>query len=122
MYYQNHDRYGDNQKTTNELENSPQGSAPKLVFDPNDANSFAVRIDTDSDGNLRQASRGLERTLGQDIDTLPSKTDTASALQVTPYDASPGTSAQPDFAISWKAGCPMVQAFTTGFTSGWAGT
>jgi tyrosinase len=58
-----------------------------FAFDPNSPNSFVVRIDTDSNGNLEQVNRGLERTLGQDTDTLPNKTDTAKVVQVTPYDA-----------------------------------
>ncbi len=62
-----------------------------FVFDPNNPNSFVVRVDTDSNGNLEQVNRGLERTLGQDVDTLPNKADTASVLQVAPYDADPWT-------------------------------
>jgi len=62
-----------------------------FAFDPNNPNSFVVRVDTDSNGNLEQVSRGLQRTLGQDIDTLPNKADTASVLQVAPYDADPWT-------------------------------
>jgi len=50
-----------------------------------------VRIDTDSNGSLEQVNRGLERTLGQDIDTLPSKTDSAKVLQLTLYDGAPWT-------------------------------
>ncbi|HWZ45286.1 MAG TPA: tyrosinase family protein [Candidatus Saccharimonadales bacterium] len=62
-----------------------------FVFDPGDDASFRVRIDTDSNGNFEQVNRGLERTLGQDIDTLPRKADTATALQLTPYDGPPWT-------------------------------
>ena len=62
-----------------------------FVFDPNENSSFRVRIDTDSNGNLEQVNRGLERTLGQDIDTLPNKTDTTKVLQSTPYDDAPWT-------------------------------
>jgi len=68
----------------------PVSTGP-FVFDPNDNSSFCVRIDTDSNGNLQQSKRGLERTLGHDIDTLPNKTDTANALQLTLYDGSPFT-------------------------------
>lgn len=62
-----------------------------FVFDPNDDSSFRVRIDTDSNGNLEQVNRGVARALGEDraAPTLPNKTDTANALQSTPYDASP---------------------------------
>lgn len=66
-------------------------STGPFVFDPSDNASFRVRIDTDSNGNLQQANRGLERTLAHDIDTLPTKTDTANALQMTPYDGPPYT-------------------------------
>lgn len=62
-----------------------------FVFDSNDPSSFCVRIDTDSNGNLEQVKRGLARTLGQDIDTLPNKTDTANALNSSPYDVPPWT-------------------------------
>jgi len=91
-----------------------------FVFDPSDPKSFAVRIDTDSNGNLEQVNRGLERTLGQDIDTLPNKTDTASVLQVTPYDAAPWNVSSASFRNQWKDGCQMRRACTTVFTSGWA--
>jgi len=62
-----------------------------FVFDPNDNSSFRVRIDTDSNGDLEQVNRGLARTLAQDIDTLPNKTDTANALKLTTYDEAPWT-------------------------------
>lgn len=62
-----------------------------FVFDPNDDASFRVRVDTDSNGNLEQVNRGLERTLGQDINTLPKKADTAQVVQLATYDASPWT-------------------------------
>lgn len=68
-----------------------------FVPDANDPKSFAVRIDTDSDGNLRQVNRGLERSLGQAIDTLPNKTDTASVLQGSPYDTAPWTARSAGF-------------------------
>jgi tyrosinase len=60
-----------------------------FVFDPNDQSSFRVRIDTDSNGNLQQVNRGLARSLGHDVETLPDKKDTANALQMTPYDDAP---------------------------------
>jgi tyrosinase len=69
---------------------APVATGP-FVFDPNDKSSFCVRIDTDSNGSLRQVKRGLERTLGQDTDILPNKNDTAQALQVTSYDGPPWT-------------------------------
>lgn len=62
-----------------------------FVFDPNDDSSFRVRVDTDSNGDLEQVNRGLARTLAQDINTLPTKADTANVLQVDPYDADPWT-------------------------------
>jgi tyrosinase len=62
-----------------------------FVFDPNDNASFRVRIDTDSNGDLEQTNRGLERNLGNDVDTLPAKVATAAVLQLTPYDQAPWT-------------------------------
>lgn len=69
---------------------SPVATGP-FVLDPADPSSFAVRIDTDSNGNLRQTNRGLERALGeeQDVPALPTKNDTANAIATTPYDAPP---------------------------------
>lgn len=68
-----------------------------FVFDPGDSSSFRVRIDTDSNGDLEQTNRGLERELGQDIATLPNKADVAGALQVTPYDQTPWTASSAGF-------------------------
>jgi tyrosinase len=68
-----------------------------FVFDSNDDSSFRVRIDTDSNGNLEQTNRGLERTLGEDINTLPTKAATAAVLLVTPYDAAPWTASSSGF-------------------------
>jgi tyrosinase len=62
-----------------------------FVFDSSDPSSFCVRIDTDSNTDLRQVKRGLARTLSQGIHTLPNKTDTANALNALPYDAAPWT-------------------------------
>jgi|SRR5581483_465343 len=69
---------------------SPVKTGP-FVFKAADATSFRVRIDTDSNGMLRQTNRGLNRAVGeeQDVPTLPTKADTAAAVATTPYDASP---------------------------------
>jgi tyrosinase len=62
-----------------------------FVYNSADPNSFRVRIDSDSNGNLRQVTRGLRRTLAQDpgAPQLPMKADTTAAVAATPYDASP---------------------------------
>jgi tyrosinase len=62
-----------------------------FVFNATDPNSFRVRVVTDSNGDLRQANRGLERTLGHDVPTLPNKTQTGDVLKVVPFDAAPWT-------------------------------
>jgi tyrosinase len=69
---------------------SPVTTGP-FVFDAADASSFRVRIDTDSNGMLRQTNRGLNRALGeeQDVPALLTKADTAAAIAATPYDAAP---------------------------------
>ncbi len=78
-----------------------------FVFDPNNDSSFRVRIDTDSNGNLEQVNRGLERTLGQEVDTLPSKIDTANVLQLTLYDASPWTVSSSGFRNQTEGWTPL---------------
>ncbi|HMI53389.1 MAG TPA: tyrosinase family protein [Candidatus Saccharimonadales bacterium] len=70
---------------------TPIASGP-FVFKPADNTSFRVRIDTDSNGNLQQVNRGLNRSLaGSGVVDLPNKSDTAKALQLTPYDKAPWT-------------------------------
>lgn len=58
-------------------------------FNATDPNSFRVRIEADVNGQLVQRDHGLRRTLGTQIPTLPTKTDTSSLLTLTPYDAAP---------------------------------
>jgi tyrosinase len=58
-------------------------------FNATDPNSFRVRIEADVNGQLVQRDHGLRRTLGTQISTLPTKTDTSSLLTLTPYDAAP---------------------------------
>jgi len=69
---------------------SPITTGP-FVFDPADPQSFQVRVETDSNGDLQQTSRGLNRTLGQEqgASQLPNKAAAAQVLATTPYDASP---------------------------------
>jgi len=67
---------------------TPVATGP-FVFDPNDETSFRVRIDTDSNGALQQANRGLNRSLGTGVPSLPNKSDTAGTLQLMPYDDAP---------------------------------
>lgn len=69
---------------------SPVTTGP-FVFDPADPQSFRIRIETDSNGDLRQTNRGLTRALGEQSEAqgLPNKADTAQAVAGTPYDAAP---------------------------------
>jgi tyrosinase len=69
---------------------SPVSTGP-FVFKASDSSSFRVRIDTDSNGSLRQTNRALERALGEDSSApaLPKKADTAAALAAKPYDSAP---------------------------------
>lgn len=78
-----------------------------FVFDPNDPTSFAVRIDTDSNGALRQTRRGLERALGQGISTLPNKTDAASVIRGTIYDADPWDVSSAGFRCQLEGWMPI---------------
>jgi tyrosinase len=90
-----------------------------FVFDPNDDSSFPVRVDTDSNGNPEQVSRGLTRSLGEDpaAPTLPSKTDTANALRAKPYDAAPWTVSSSGFRnlVAGRMGRRCIIAFTSGW-------
>lgn len=51
--------------------------------------SFRVKVESLSSAMLQQANRGLIRELGKDIQTLPTKANTSTALNATPYDADP---------------------------------
>ena len=62
-----------------------------FAFNAASASSFRVRVASDSNGELQQYNRGLERTLAHDIQTLPAKKDTANVLTLTPYDTPPWT-------------------------------
>jgi tyrosinase len=58
-------------------------------FNQRDPASFRVVIEANVNGQLVQTAHGLRRSLGSQIATLPNKADTASAVALTPYDASP---------------------------------
>lgn len=91
----------DGQKTAAQQKNSAIWAANALggsgnpvktgpfKFNASDPNSFRVRIEADVNGQLVQREHGLRRTLGSQISTLPTKGDTGSLLNLTPYDASP---------------------------------
>ena len=68
---------------------SPVTTGP-FVLDANNPASWRIRIEVDPNtGVLRQAPpRGLRRTLGAGIATLPKKADTSAAVTSTPYDVS----------------------------------
>lgn len=63
----------------------PVSNGP-FAFNAADPHSFHVRVESLSSANLKQANRGLKRTLGKDASSLPKKTQTAAVLNVTPYD------------------------------------
>jgi tyrosinase len=76
---------------------SPVSDGP-FVFNASDPSSFRVLIETDSNGNLRQTNRGLNRTLGEEnVPGLPKKANTANALTLTPYDAPPWNQSSDSF-------------------------
>lgn len=81
-----------------------------FVFNPADPTSFRVRVDTDSNGNVRQTNRGLDRALGLDDDapTLPTKAGTAAALGANPYDASPWKATTSGFRSRLEGWNPML--------------
>jgi len=66
---------------------SPVKTGP-FRFNATDPGTFRVRIEADVNGQLVQTSHGLRRTLGAQIAKLPNRSDTASAVTLTPYDAS----------------------------------
>lgn len=64
---------------------SPVRTGP-FRFIASDPDSFRIRVEADADGRLIQSNRGLRRNLGVSISTLPTPSDTADALALTPYD------------------------------------
>lgn len=64
---------------------SPVRTGP-FRFVADDPDSFRIRVEADANGRLIQSNRGLRRDLGVNIATLPTRTDTAGALALTPYD------------------------------------
>ena len=66
---------------------SPVTDGP-FAFDPNDPNSFRVRVIGTATGGLRRTDRGLRRALGasQPLPTLPTRMQAAATVQLTPYD------------------------------------
>ena len=75
---------------------APVADGP-FAWDESNPQSFRILIETDSNGDLRQTNRGLERTLGQEADALPNKTATAAALAAAPYDGAPWNQNSPGF-------------------------
>jgi tyrosinase len=75
---------------------SPVRTGP-FRFNSNDPDGFRVRIEVDANGRLVQSNRGLRRNLGRSIPTLPTKADTAGAIDMTPYDAPDWNTASPGF-------------------------
>jgi tyrosinase len=59
-----------------------------FAFDPADPNCFRVRVEALSNGTLVLANRGLRRTLGQDIATLPNTAKAKAAVALATYDES----------------------------------
>ena len=73
---------------------SPVTTGP-FGFDPNNPNSWRVRIATNANGQLIQTNRGLRRQLGASVpglpgsNRLPRKAHTAAALTQNSYDVAP---------------------------------
>ncbi|MQA11766.1 MAG: tyrosinase family protein [Pseudonocardiaceae bacterium] len=65
------------------------GSGESVSDGPFRSDQFRVRIDSDRFGRLRATNRGLNRELGNDIATLPTPADVATALQLPEYDSDP---------------------------------
>jgi tyrosinase len=57
-----------------------------FAFDPNDPNCFRIRVEANSSGQIVLTNRGLRRTLGQDISTLPTTAKAKAAVNKTKYD------------------------------------
>jgi tyrosinase len=66
---------------------TPISTGP-FVFKSASRQSFRVRIAGNSAGQLLQANRGLRRSLAS-INGLPTKVQTAAAIAMKPYDATP---------------------------------
>ena len=66
---------------------SPVKTGP-FRFNATDPATFRVRIEANVNGQLVQTNHGLRRSLGAQITKLPNRADTASAVTLTPYDAS----------------------------------
>ncbi len=67
---------------------SPVKTGP-FKYNADDPNSFRVRIEADVNGQLVQRNRGLRRTLGTQISTLPNTADTGGTRGMIPYDTAP---------------------------------
>jgi tyrosinase len=65
------------------------GTGSPVSNGPFTPQSFRVKVESLSSAMLQQADRGLIRELGKDIQTLPTKASTSTALNTTPYDAAP---------------------------------
>jgi len=84
-------------------------STGPFAFSAGNPQSFRVRIESDVSGNLRQVNRGLRRALGQSAVPLPSTTQVKTAVNTTPYDVSPWTTASRGFrnqVEGWKPSPP----------------
>ncbi|HYE28036.1 MAG TPA: tyrosinase family protein [Allosphingosinicella sp.] len=57
-----------------------------FAFNANDPNSFRIRVEANSSGNLVLTNRGLRRALGQDIATLPTTARARAAVALATYD------------------------------------
>lgn len=58
-----------------------------FAFQPADPNTWRVLIATNAQGSLVSVNRGLRRSFGTGITTLPKTQHVTNALQLTPYDA-----------------------------------
>lgn len=65
------------------------GSGAPVPDGPFIPEAFAVRVESDPFGGLRQTERGLQRELAADVATLPTTAQVDAALDVPAYDAPP---------------------------------
>lgn len=65
------------------------GSGTPVNTGPFTEDVFRVRVESDALGSLRSTDRGLRRSLGVDVLTLPNTTQVMAALVLTSYDEAP---------------------------------
>jgi tyrosinase len=88
---------------------SPVTTGP-FAYNSADPASWRVRIAGTSSGTLRAVNRGLVRTLGRDVATLPSNADVSDALGLGDYDQADWDTDSDGFrnrTEGWASGGPL---------------